>query len=91
MNADINATSVPSQCEAKELKISDCKHTHCSAFLPVYCKFQCFLKILRTALKQSLRCPFTLREQNDVVSISDTRNSSLCKLLVELVQINIGE
>ena len=28
MNPDIYAASIPSQCNAKELKISDCKHAH---------------------------------------------------------------
>ena len=28
MNPDIDALSVPSQCKAKEFKISDCKHTY---------------------------------------------------------------
>jgi len=29
MNSDIYAFSVPSQCKAKEFKISDCKHADC--------------------------------------------------------------
>ena len=35
MNTYINTVTVPSQCEAEELKISDCKHADNTAFLLV--------------------------------------------------------
>ena len=50
MNSDIYATSVPSQCKAKEFKISDFKYAYSTAFLFVHCEFQLILKIPRTAL-----------------------------------------
>ena len=36
MNTDINTLSVLSQCKAKELKFSDCKHADYTAFLSVH-------------------------------------------------------
>ena len=56
MNPDINAASVPSQCKAKKLKISDCKRADSSAFPSVDCKLQLPFKKSCTAFQKSRLC-----------------------------------
>ena len=55
MNFDVDATTVPSQCEAEKFKILDCKHADCSAFLSIDRQFQCPFKISGCALQEPFR------------------------------------
>ena len=91
MNANVDTVPIPSQCKAKKLKISDCKHADSTAFLSVDCKFQLLFQIFRTAFQKSLRCPFALRKEHNVICISDTWDSSLYKLLVKLIEVDIRQ
>ena len=88
MNSDINAFSVPSQCKAKEFKISDCKHADSTALFSVGCKFQPLLKIFCTAFQESLWCSPALCKKHDVICISYAWNTSFQEFLVELIEVD---
>ena len=74
VNADIDASTVPSQCKAEILKISDRKHADDTAFLLIYLQFQGFFKILRARLQKPLGGSLALCQQYDVVCVADTRH-----------------
>lgn len=91
MYSDVDAFAILPEAETKVLKISDCKHTDRTAFLPVHLQFQRPFKIFRTGLQQSFRSSSTLRKQYDVIRIADARYAPSAEFLVKLIQIDIGE
>ena len=91
MNPDIDARSVPSQCKAKELKISDCKHAYHTTFLLVHFQLQCPFQIFRACLQQSSGGPFALCQQYDIICVAYAGNSPFLVLLVELVEVDVSQ
>ena len=91
MNSDMHALSVLSQCKAKKLKISDCKHTDYTAFLLIHFQFQCSFKVFRACFQKSFCGSFALCQQNDIICITDKCYSTFLILLVKLIQIDIRQ
>ncbi len=89
MDSDIISSSVLPITKAKKFKISDCEYTDRPALFPVHFQLQRFLQILRTGFQQSCCGPFTLRQQHDIVCITDTRYAPSVELPVEFIQIYI--
>ena len=89
MDTDIDSFSVLPKTEAKILKISDCEYTDRPALFTVHSQLQRFLQILRAGFQQSLRGPFTFRQQYDIVCIADAWHAPPVKLPVEFIQIYI--
>ena len=73
MDTDVDSFPVLPKTEAKELKISDCKHADRPALFPVHSQLQCFFQIFCTALQQTFCRPFAFRQQYDIIRIANAR------------------
>ena len=89
MDSDIDSFSVLPKTEAKEFKISDCEHADRPALFPVHFQLQRSLQVFRAGFQQSLRRPFTFRQQHDIVCITDAWYAPSVELPVEFIQVYI--
>ena len=91
MYTDVDTSAIFPEAESKVLKISDCKHTDRTAFLPVHLQLQFTFKIFRAGLQQSFRGSLAFRKQYDVIRIADARYAPSVEFPVKLIEIDIGE